>query len=300
MRKLAITAALFALLLAPQAFANHYADFYVIPVAIDAPGANGTQWMSDVAIYNFGTTPLTVEMLFIQSGQGDPNNTTDVTPTSLPIPIPGRGSVILKDVLDLIPGDTNIGAILIGANAPFAVTSRAYSLSPTGDTVGQTVLPARDFLENAVGDVNNAGAVAYIPGLIANSRFRTNLGFVAATTNDNAAGMTVEVTIRDSSGGSVGSRLFTIPGGNFTHVQFPSTAITGTVLPNSSFDAGSADFRIVAGDGAVVPYVSVIDNVTADAVFVSGQFPPNAAFAKSGVPSAFRELFKKFGLGRIK
>jgi len=297
MRKLVISVALFALLLAPRAFANHFADFYVIPVAIDSPGVNGTQWMSDVAIFNFQSTPLTVEMLFIASGQNNPDNAAPLSPPLLPIPIPAGGSVILKDVIDTLPGTTKIGAILIGANAPFAVTSRAYSMTPTGDTVGQTVQPARDFLENAVGDVMNPGATSYLPGLINNSRFRTNLGFVAATANNNNDGMTVEVTIRNASGGPVGTRAFFIPGGSFTHLQFASTAITGTDGPNAFFDAGSATYRITTGDGAVVPYASVIDNVTADAVFVTGQFPPNTPFAKTGMPSAFRQLFKRFGLG---
>lgn len=291
MRRTAILVSLLALLLVPQSsFAAHYADFYVIPVAIDAPGVNGTNWMSDVAIYNFSSLPLTVSLTFIRTGENMPDNFETLDPDELGAVIEPGDSVLIKDVVDQVGNrPNNLGAILIGGDRPFAVTSRTYSMNPTGDTVGQTVLPARDFLENAVGDVTIPGATAYIPGLIQNSRFRTNLGFVAATTAGN--GMTVGITLRDASGASVGSRNFFIGGEQFLHVQFSARSITNPTTQN--FDIGAADFVITQGDGAVVPYASVIDNVTADAVYVTGQFPPTTPFAKTGGKNAFQVLMER-------
>ncbi|MEO8218962.1 MAG: hypothetical protein ABI718_17950, partial [Acidobacteriota bacterium] len=182
MRKLAMAAVLAILLVPCSAFANHYADFYVIPVAVNAPGVNNTSWMSDIAIYNFRNVPLTLQLTFVQSGSGTANNVEGLDPIDLPAFVPARGNALLKDVLSGVTIPPRLGAILIGGDGPFAVTSRTYNQSGNG-TYGQTVLPARDFLENATGTVANATAFAYIPGLKVNSRYRTNLGFAAATLN---------------------------------------------------------------------------------------------------------------------
>lgn len=292
MRKSAILVSLLAVLLVPQAlFANHFADFYVIPVAIESPGVNGTNWHSDVAIYNFSSLPLSVSLLFVRSGEGIPDNFETLDPAELSATIDPGDSVLLKNVVDKVGGrPDNIGAILVGGDRAFAITSRTYSMSPTGDTVGQTVLPARDFLENAVGDVTIPGAISYIPGLIQNSRFRTNLGFVAATAS-GGNGLTLEVTLRNASGGSLGSRSFFVGGNQLLHLQFSARSIANP--PTQNFDIGAADFIITQGDGAVVPYASVIDNVTADAVYVTGQFPPTTPFAKTGRKSAFQILMER-------
>lgn len=255
----------FALLAgAVTASADHYASFYVIPVASHTSGLFGTSWMSDIAIQNFQTAPLMVEMTFVRSGEGPGDNVVALGPTTV---VPAGGSVMMKDVLAGVSA-SEVGAILIGADAPFALTSRSYIMTPSGDTIGQTVAPARDFLENSLGDTDNSTAVAYLPGLISNSRFRTNLGFVAAA-NNTSQGMSVEVTVRRADGTATGTRTFMVPRA-IRHVQFSSTTVG-----SGTFDVGSAEFRITAGEGAVVPYASVVDNATADAVFVLGQFPPN-------------------------
>ena len=283
-------------LVAPALFAEHYADFYVIPVAGHTPGANNTMWQSDVAIQNFSAVPLNVELAFIESGEGNMDNIVSViapSQSSSRVTVPAGGSVLLQDVVGSVRASGVVGAILIGADRPFAVTSRSYSMSPSGDTVGQTVPPARDFLENTIGTTVNSGAVAYVPGLISNARFRTNLGFVAG--NTSLQKMIVDVMIKDGTGAVAGTRQFVISSGAFTHVQFSSRSVA-----NRSFDIGGAEFRITEGSGAVVPYASVIDNATADAVFVSGQFPDNTPTERDSVSTAtqsvFRQLFDRLPL----
>jgi len=289
MKKLLLTLATALLLTPGAAFANHYSDFYVIPVASHTQGINGV-WMSDVAIENIQSTPITVELTFVQAGEGNPNNVSQLSfGDAGTVTVPAKGSVILKDVVNNLPLTQNnmvSGAILVGADQPFAVTSRSYIGSPGGGTVGQTVVPARDFLENAVGDTNNAMATAYIPGLISNSRFRSNLGFVAATTN-GTGGMRIDVTVRNADGAPVGAtRQFIVNPGSIEQIQFSVKSFSGDF-----FDAGSAEFNIAVGDGAVIPYGSVVDNITGDAVFVTGQFPANAAFPNSKqAPSVFRSF----------
>jgi hypothetical protein len=272
---------------AVTASADHYASFYVIPVASHVRGLFGTNWMSDVAIQNFQSTPLMVDMTFVRTGEGVGDNVVALGATTV---VPPGGSVMMQDVLAAV-GPSEAGAILIGADAPFAVTSRSYVMTASGDTIGQTVIPARDFLESSLGDTDETLAVAYVPGLISNSRFRTNLGFVAAA-NNNLQGMTVQVTVRRADGTPTGTRTFLIPRG-IRHLHFSSTTVG-----SGTFDIGSAEFRIVAGDGAVVPYASVINNATADAVFVLGQFPPNVGTPERPLGLALQRYLIRSGTDR--
>jgi hypothetical protein len=161
-------------------------------------------------------------------------------------------------------------------------------MAPSGDTVGQTVLPVRDFLDGTFGSIDLATAVAYIPGLIQNSRFRTNLGMVAANGSSSGATMGVTITLRNESGASVGSTVMSVPSGAAMHIQFSARSVS-----NATFDIGSADFRITQGTGSVVPYASVIDNSTADAVFVVGTFPTERNNATSVGTPLLRRIFDR-------
>lgn len=278
---------LLTLFVAAPLLAAGSSDLYLVPVASHVSGANGTFWVSDVAIHNFQSAPLTVQLLFIESGQGSDENVANLVSDVLPdgsVTVPAGGNVLLRDVLRGFDGQTDglLGAIIVAADLPFAVTSRAYSETPSGGSVGQTVPPVQDFLDNTVGNTDNATAVAYVPGLASSARFRTNLGFVAG---GGTSGLTVTATLRGANGTSLGTRSFTIAPSTFTHVQFPAASISAT-----PFDAGSAEFRITAGDGAVAPYASIVDNTTASAAFVNGTFPPNTTF---GGTTIFRRLVQR-------
>jgi hypothetical protein len=292
MRKTILAACIAGALAAPALFANHFADLYILPVAARTTGFNNTPFRTDVSLQNFQTVPITVSFLFIQAGEGNPENITNLQSTSLPngsVTIPAGGSAILTDVLDGFTGAgaNPFGAILVSSDRPFAVSSRAYTPLATGGTYGQTVTPVRDFIENSLGDTNNAGATSYLPGLVHNTSFRTNLGFVAAAGEN---GMGIEVILRDAAGATLGTRGFNIPANTFVQTQFSVVSVA-----NATFNAGSAEFRITTGDGAAAPYASIIDAVTADAVFVTGVFPPNnlSALSQSRAKSVFRKLVEQ-------
>ena len=285
-----VKAAILVMLLPIAASANHYSDFYVLPVASRTTGARGTFFVSDVSIQNFQSSTLSVQLLFVQSGEGNAENISDLVSTRLPngsATIPAGGSLALRDVLDGFQGKSDgiLGAILIRGDLPFAVISRNYTQF-AGGTSGQTVPPIRDFLDNTVGDTNPAMAIAYIPGIVSNTAFRTNLGLVAGSAGSP---MTVEITLKGADGALLGTRTFTIPPASFRHLQFNVNTVNA-----ASLDIAGAEYRITSGDGAVTPYATVIDNVSGDSVFVSGVFPPNAAFAKRATDSVFRFLTDRF------
>lgn len=280
MRRLAL---LLTLLISPALLrAGEYSDLYVIPVAGHLTGANGSNWMSDVSIQNFQSTPLTVQLVVIESGEGLMDNVAPLeTSIGSSVTIPPNGTRILRDVLNGHRGmSQTIGAIMLGADRPFAVSSRSYTATASGATQGESVTALRDFLDKSLAGSNLDNASAYVAGLTSNGHYRTNLGFVAGTTG----GLVLEVTLRDAGGTLLGTRSFMVPGGGFEHVQFSAASLT-----NQSFDEASATFRIVSGDGTLAPYGSVVDNLSQAGYYIGAQFPPGAPFASS----AFRLLMMK-------
>ena len=271
-----------ALLLAGTVHAQSiYSDTYVIPIAGHNTGAFGSVFMTDIAITNFQNDPLTVQIIVIETGENTTDNVFPLTTDSVngSVVVPPKSTVLLRDVLNNYRGMANAtGALLLGADQPFAATSRTYNAKNGG--VGDTVAPARDFLVSG----SDKTAIAYITGLTSNASFRSNIGFVAANTSTDP--LVIEVRVRDASGNSLGTRLITVPPGNFTQTQFPVSAISST-----PFDVGSAEIRIVGGSGAVVPYATVNDNATGSAAFIMGQFPSSGTLGGSSLGSnVFRDL----------
>jgi hypothetical protein len=294
MRKKPVVLMVFALALASSSLfaqTSPISDFYVIPVASHTAGANGSIWMSDIAIQNIQTTPINVQLVVIESGEGNSDNVFPLTNDTLngSTTVPAGGSVLLKDILNNYRGRTSaIGSLLVGADQPFAVTSRSYVTLADGSMVGQTVTPATGFIENTIGRTDPTSR-AFLPGLVSNAGFRTNIGFVVGNSSASGETMAVTVTIRNAAGAVIGTRLFAIGAGNFEHVQFSVASIS-----TNQFDVGSAEFAITQGNGSVVPYASVVDNRTSDASFVLGQFPASTQLLSNPLmPSLMRQLFDR-------
>jgi hypothetical protein len=287
MRYGAIVLALSALL-AGNAQAAHYSDTYVIPIVGHVEGANGTMWMSDVAIRNFSNETLNVELILVESGVNTFDNIFPLVTDDLDgsVAVTANSTVLLRDLLEGYEDVNVTGALILGGDRPFAVTSRAYT---SDSPLGQTVEPQRDFLDTSLGTLDNT-AFAYIPGVMQNAMTRTNVGFVAGSGGSGTA-MTVEITVRNGAGGTVGTRRVTIPGGTFAHMQFPISSFVTT-----SFDVGSVDFRVVEGEGVVIPYASMVDNMTGEAAFVTGVFPDSVrmtSFAAKSGAGLIRELIER-------
>jgi hypothetical protein len=278
MRLIAISAVL--LLLALPLCAGHAASFYIVPVAGHLDGAGGSVWRTDVSLHNFQTEPVTIEMALIETGEG-------LTDNVFPVAVGGAASVtlpagttrVLGDVLSGHRGRSSAsGAIVLAGDRPFVVSSRSYALSPGGSTFGQTVTPVHEFVDNSVG---GGGTTAFIPGVMATARQRTNLGFLAGAAAQSAGPLVVEVAIRSSDGSALGSRRFSVPAGAFSHLQVGTRELTNAVI-----EGGSASFRIVSGTGSIAGYASVIDNDTHAGSFINATAP----VAVTGASSAFRSI----------
>jgi hypothetical protein len=237
--------------LALGASAAEFSDFYVIPVAAHLPGANGTTWRTDVAIQNFQSTPVTVDFALVRSGEGLADN---VVPLGSSVTIPPGGNMTIPDVL--ASQQNASGALLVGGDHAFAITSRTFNSTANG-TFGQTVPAAQEIATSGDDDASTL----YVPGVVQNAKFRTNIGLVISATSP----MTVTVSLNDANGQPAGTRTFNVASGVTTHVQFPVTSIAG-----SNLDSAGAVIHITAGSGTVIAYASVVDNTTGDASFISG------------------------------
>jgi hypothetical protein len=260
------------LFIASAAGAANYSDLYIIPVAGHARGAFGTAWRSDVVVHNIQQVPITVELALVESGR---------SPSTEPIAI----AVGAETSLQLAPGETRLlsdvlgaqgrdvtGALIVGAGLPFALTSRTWAELPAGRTLGQMVTPVA-----IAGTSNTAMEVSILTGLNASERQRSNVGvFIAAS----HAPLVAEIALRSSSGAMLGSTLVVVEEAGFSHRQFslapPAAGVTAVV-------------RILEGGGIAVPYASMIDNLTTEAIFVSGEpigARPAAARTMLGSPIA--------------
>jgi hypothetical protein len=234
------------LCVASTAAAAEYSDLYIIPVAGHVRGAFGTSWRSDLALHNLQMVPIEVELVLVESGRSPSTAPVAVTGVHL---LPGE-TRMLADVLGDLDRDLT-GALIIGAELPFAVTSRTWAELPNGRTLGQTVAPVA-----LTGTANDAAA---LPFLTTDARQRSNLGLFAAASH---APLVVELELLSESGASLGSQVIVAGEPGFIHRQL--------AIPPSDASV-TAIVRILEGDGIVVPYASIVDNATAEAAFVSGE-----------------------------
>ncbi len=180
------------------------ADTYVIPVAGHVSGANGETWMTDVTLHNVSTSTLVVDLAAIGL-DGKVVELNDHTVT-----VGAQGTLTLRDLVR----PTAVGALVVAGSGPFTISSRVYSEGPHG-SVGTDVAAVNEFLDSSSGD-------AFLPALIANSRYRTNIGFLAIA---DATALEFEITLLDPTGTPLGTRAFEAPAGRLSHVHISSREI---------------------------------------------------------------------------
>lgn len=242
-----------SILFASAVSAAEYSDLYVIPIAGHAHGAHATQWRSDVVVHNFQLEPITVEMALIEGYAASAVG----APFQL---FPGETRTITDVLGD--KGRDVLGAIVIGADQPFVVTSRTYHAT----TLGQAVRPIA--IAGAADAVNE---VAVLAGLAHGQQQRANVGVAVVASH---VPFVAEIELVSADGDRLGSQLITLDTDGFAHRQF-SVASMGS-------GGASAVVRVLEGDGIIVPYASVIDNESGEALFVSTE-PATSAGASARV-----------------
>ena len=141
---------------------------YLIPASAHAPGAEGTQWVTDAVLHNPGADTVWATMYFHAR---DENN---VAALGRSFAVAPAVSMNLADVVLTQFGEANAAAALrVGATGALQVSSRTYNDAPEG-TYGQFI---PGFAE---GTALGPGEEARLIQLTSNSSFRTNIGLASA------------------------------------------------------------------------------------------------------------------------
>lgn len=228
----------------------------VIPAVAHAAGANGSNFVSDVRLFNPASREVIATLTFTPSG-ADGNSEF----AAIRVAVPAGAVVRIDDVVRVLQA-TGIGQLEILGDVQ--ATSRTYT-SAGEATFGQ-------FISAMTGERSEV----IIPRLQNDGEFRSNIGF--AETSGNAG--VVRVRLLDPAGGTVISseERFIAP---HSHVQFG-------VVPRAA--ALIATLQVIAGPAEISAYGSVIENTTNDPIFVPAVRPPANArteFAPAiGAPGA--------------
>lgn len=213
-----------------------------IAAVAHTPGANGTNFVSDVRILNRGTTSAQVTAIFTPTGADGSSSFAAIKLVIAPSQI-----LTLDDVVQNAMHLSGTGQLQFTGDAvQLVVTSRTYTRGATG-TFGQSIPAATD--AEAIGSGDPAIS---IPGLENTAAFRSNIGFAEI----GGASGEVHVRFYDKQGNDVADETYGIaPFGHVqTNVQPAGEALRAEVT--------------VTGAARVLAYGSVVDNASGDAMFI--------------------------------
>ncbi len=242
----------------------------LIPAVGEAPGANGTDWRSDVYLFNPSESAVTVSLRRVSKPE-----------ISRTIEIEPRASVILPRVLrafgggPLSRGGDGIHTDALVADSPYrwgeqlVISSRTYTPAPGGGSYGQAV-PS---VPSTIGYTNHhpeygrgidsfaAGDSLIILDKRDPDRYRHNIGVV----NDTDMPLTVRlrlavVTPNPPSDPRV-EQSFLVPPHSVSNVNLES------LYPPEILAERPPRLWLVADQPAAI-WVSMIDNITGDATFI--------------------------------
>lgn len=231
----------------------------IFPVVAHAEGALDTSWRSDLRIFN----PIESRAAEIRLHLIPPTGDDSFRPRQTDVVVPHGSVVSLDDIVEQRFGlDDGQGSLIVEDPGATMVhgTSRTYTTSDHG-TYGQFAAPE-------VGGLHTTGAGD--PALIvlpnAGPDHRVNIGVTEITGKP----ATVAMTLIDSDDGvALGPSVF-FEVAAFSNVQL------NQILPDLELGAGADPYvalTVVQGDGRVTAYGSIVDNLSGDAVFVSGVTP---------------------------
>lgn len=234
-----------------------------VPAAASNSGAHGTEWMTDLWIYNrVADQPLTVYLAFLP----DVDGVTD--PVEIPVELSVWDYVYIQDVVGTLFGENRAGAIRLRADHEFEATSRTFNTGSDVGTYGQGI-PA------VSASTATSGAIL----LGASNRptangTRTNLGLLNTSSERLKLWVLVSGSTMPSSIGEF-TEFWIEPlgwwqGNLFELVGAGSVAVDNAVVTV----ANPRDDQRFGTDRPVISYLSVVDNASGDGTYVA---PINAA-----------------------
>lgn len=244
MRSLILVLALFSTLTLQAADFSGLELF--IPVVSRVPGANGTQWRTDLVISNRSEFESTsIKLVYDPVG---------ASPSQSSFEVPARGSVTIPDVLLNPFGRTqSYGTLWVGSTndeAKISAHARIYNAGNPAGEFGQLIqaLP-----------INTLSKNVWINGIIGIRGNRTNVGIA----NPNNEVVKYTLSWYDRSGNEQGVLL------NQTVQPWDVFLINDVFSALHTAPDDSVSIRIIA-DRPIYAYASVVRNDTGDAYTIPG------------------------------
>jgi hypothetical protein len=231
----------------PGARLPRQADAIVVPAAIRAEGAAGTNWRSDLWLFNANDHAVAIGLAWHPSSGG--------APTVAPLTLDAGELRRLDDVVSGTFATQGSGSITITGDglSSLIVTSRAWN-DATGGSFGQFIegLPA----ESSVA----SGSSLQLIHLDSDATFRTNVG-LTETAGDSVS---ARVTLIDASGGELFQTVVGL--GPRENRQLSLAQLGAPATENARVRVD-----VISGSGRLLAYASVVDNRTGDAIYVPGR-----------------------------
>lgn len=215
-----------------------------ITAAIDAPGAFGSQWGSSLTYTRIS-----------ESGIAN----IDFYPAAGPPPVTRGviGSLVAPRYLQLLLQNDSpqaIGHLELDLPVGSVLSSNLVHQLVSGGTFGEHIDEVR--IDSAL----ETGGAADALNITSSPDVRTNFG----VTEVGGGTATVDVRLLDASGSERARTTLTV--GPHQLLQLPLGAIYADPILH-----GVLDFRVTGGDGRVIPYAAVVNNVTNDFFFLLGE-----------------------------
>jgi hypothetical protein len=227
-----------------------FAATWTIPGTVNAGGLNNTRFVSDLAVTNPGSAPVSAILTLV------PANGTSAAFVALN---PGE-TVVYRNVLDSLWGAQGAGATRVSSDSPLLIRARTYNTASSG-TYGVALPVFADDRLLTLGDA--ADSLWISQSADGSSGYRTNVAVVFPDDGGGAA----TVTVYGADGSRIGSQDFSLDASGFQ--QFGVGGFAGAV--------SIARAQVVVTRGRAAGYSVVVDNVTGDSsLFAFEDLPAGA------------------------
>ncbi|MCM3876071.1 MAG: PQQ-dependent sugar dehydrogenase, partial [Thermoanaerobaculia bacterium] len=233
-----------------------------VPIVVDAAGANGAHFVSEITLGNRGTTGASVEVTFTAStalGSTGSGTFTTAVPAGRQLVYPDAMQWLRENGLAVPTG--NQGGTLRLAYSGLSSGDMAFSSVRT-----LTVLPegraGLAYPGLSTNDILEAKAALY--GLREDASFRSNLALLNAGDPATGAFVTLRVTIFSGAAGD--GRSVVLPDVTLAPGQWMQL---NRVLAPAGYSNGWANVERASGTEPFYAYAVVNDNVTGDGAFVA-------------------------------
>jgi hypothetical protein len=205
-------------------------------------GHGGSQWRTTLWVYNPSASDIEIKLAFM------PRNKASVAYV-----LAAGETRRFDDVVATVFSTTGYGAIRVTADDPVVVSSRIYNQSGSdpSDTQGQLFNGLPDTFAIGLGESTDVIGV----NQWSDGAFRYNFGIV----NISVQPVTVQVTLLDSDGTTLGARAYSLD--EWQAIQVGLADIGAGSMPT---DNGRLHFEVTDGEGRALAFGSGVANTSQD------------------------------------